>query len=107
MAELTPLAVYRNYLDAIEAESQQTPRNEYLDLLSQGEAIDLLCARDEIEEMHLGTEDQCELDRLDGLLLKHHHLVSAHIPLFPDKPRSRWWWHLDEGPHVREKAGIA
>jgi hypothetical protein len=103
----TPLQVYHKYLNAIEEEARQTPQSEYLDLLSQGEAIDLLCARDEIEEDALQPTERQELARLDDLLLKHHRLISAHVPLIPDKPRSQWWWHLDKGPQVREEAGRA
>lgn len=103
MVSQTPLERYRRYLDTLDAEAQRTPDEEdYLELLSPGEVIDLLCTRDEVAEMSLDNELLHELDRLDDLLTKHYRLIPENVPAFPDKPSERWWWHLHDGPQVRD-----
>jgi hypothetical protein len=105
MANITPLERYRSYLEALDEEVRRPQEgNEYLELLSPSEVIDLLCARDEIAEMHLDSSQCAEVERLDTLLIKHHLLVPQNIPPYPDEPRAHWWWHLHEGPQVREQA---
>ena len=104
MAKVTTLEQYRIYLEAVDEEAQQTSQDEYADLLSPGEVIDLLVIRDEISREDLSPEEQQELERLDDLLIKHYRLVTGNIPPEPRKPRSQWWWHLHAGPQVRQKA---
>ncbi|MBI4504311.1 MAG: hypothetical protein HY691_02155 [Chloroflexi bacterium] len=104
MEAVTPLEQYRLYLESVEEESPHTPASEYLELLSPGEALDLLTIRDRLSTMSLSPAEQRELARLDELLMKHQRLVVDNIPHFADEPRTRWWWHLHEGPQVREEA---
>jgi hypothetical protein len=101
---VSALQQYKAYLESVDEEAKVTPADQYLDLLTPGEVVDLLLVRDEIDELQLTSEDLVERDRLDDLLLKHSTLVVDDIPPFPDKPRAHWWWHLHEGPQVRRDA---
>ena len=95
---------YSDYLDTIDRYAPGRYGEEYLELLGPGEVYDLLIIRDMISEEVLTPEEQTEVARLDDLLMKHRWLVIDNIPPEPEKPRSRWWWHLHEGPQVREQA---
>ena len=103
MAELRAIQVLRNYLYSIEKHAQPEGEDEYWDLLSQGEGIDVLCARDEVLDEQLSDEERLELERLDDLLIKHRQLITSYVPPLPGKSRARWWWFLHEGPQVREQ----
>ena len=98
------LARYGDYLDTVDKYAQETPEHEYVDLLSPGEALDLLIIRDKLSECELDDGQQRALLRLDNLLIKHHRLVVENVPPYPEKPLARWWWHLHRGPWVREEA---
>jgi DNA-binding XRE family transcriptional regulator len=88
---------YRRYLNAVDREAEKSLSEEnYLDLLSDGEIIDLLCTRDELAQLTLNASEQTELEELDDLLEKHHRVISENLPPLPAKPRSRWWWHVNE-----------
>ncbi len=98
MAPLKALERYRRYLESVDQEAPNPSEDgeEYFELLSPGEAIDLLCARDEIEEAQLSVEEAREVKRLDALLLKHHRLVSGNVIPPPKKPDRLWWWFLSD-----------
>jgi hypothetical protein len=102
---MTAFRVYRDYLRPLDDEACRiTDDEEYVDLLTPDEVIDLLCTRDKLATMSLNPEEQSEVSDLDDVLVKHHRIVVENIPPFPDKPRSHWWWHLHEGPQVRREA---
>ncbi len=103
--EVTALRQYRRYLESIDKEVRNTPKSEYIDVLSPGEVLDLLTIRDEISQIELSAEEKRELNSLDDLLIRHYWLIAQNIPV-TDEPRSRWWWHLHEGPEVRERASL-
>lgn len=105
MGAIEALDRYRRYLEPLDREATQVADEEaYLDLMSDGEIIDLLCTRDELEQMHLAPEQRDYLTRLDDLLVKHHRVIAENLWPFPEKPRSQWWWHLHDGPQVRGPA---
>jgi hypothetical protein len=101
--EVTALRQYRRYLVSIDREVRKTPGSEYIDVLSPGEVLDLLTTRDEISQTELSAEEKRELNSLDDLLVRYYWLIAQNIPV-TDEPRSRWWWHLHEGPEARERA---
>lgn len=55
----------------------------------------------------LGAESKALLARADDrLMARREELVQRFPNLFhPERkaeiPKASWWWHLDEGPHVR------
>ena len=105
MEELSALERSRAYLETLDEEAENTTNEEeYFELLGPGEVLDLLTIRDILSRCTLGAHEQAEVSRLDDLLIKHQWLVTGNIPPYPDVPRSRWWWHLHEGPQVREEA---
>lgn len=105
MADVKALHRYRRYLDLIDREAPEpSDAEEYFELLTTGEAVDLLCARDTLAELDFDGEQLREIDRLDELLLKHSRLIEGNIVTPPNIPRSHWWWFLQEGPQVREQA---
>lgn len=107
MAGVSALDQYRRYLAVIDRESARLPSDDleaYLELLGPGEALDLLVIRDEIAQLDLTPEERCELDVLDDLLVKHRRLIAENLWPHPAVARGRWWWHLDEGPEVRQRA---
>lgn len=103
-----PLQRYSDYLDTLDAYVREHPDlsdDDYLDLLSPGEAVDLCVIRDQIGELRLSVNQHSERERLDALLIKHAHIVGDNLPPISDQhPRSHWWWHLGEGPQVHEEA---
>ncbi|TAK33902.1 MAG: hypothetical protein EPO21_11280 [Chloroflexota bacterium] len=102
MVAAQALERYRRYLESVESEADRASgEEEYFELLDPGETIDLLCTRDQLAELTLGEAQMAELERLDQLLVKHHRLIAGNVPPSPDKPPSRWWWHLHQGPRVR------
>ncbi|MBI4496762.1 MAG: hypothetical protein HY689_02545 [Chloroflexi bacterium] len=108
MAILTALEHYRHYLETIDRQASEVPPDEYEDLLSPGEVDDICIIRDELAAAQFSEEEQQELARLDGLLLKHWRIIATNLLDYRDKSRAHWWWHLDEGPQVREQArGVA
>lgn len=98
------LARYRRYLDSVEAEAPWVSPEEYEDLLSPAEVDDLCIIRDSLAMISLSEVERQELAHLDALLLKHWRIIAANLLSYGDKPRAHWWWHLDEGPQVREQA---
>lgn len=103
---------YSDYVDTLDAyvrEHSNLSEDECLDLLSPGEAVDLCIIRDQVNEAELSVDQQRELERLDGLLVKHAHVVAENLPPSPGPHlRSHWWWFLHEGSQVREQAkGVA
>ncbi len=99
---------YGDYLDALDEYVEQHPPasdKSYIDLLSPAEAVDICIIRDAIAELDLESAQRRELDRLDGLLVKHARFIAENLPPSPvPRPAARWWWHLGEGPQVREPA---
>lgn len=85
---------------------QPTDDEEYFELLTTGEAVEFLCARDDLAESDLSPEQRRELAQLDDLLVKHYRLIEGNVLAPPGITRSRWWWFLNEGPQVREQASI-
>jgi hypothetical protein len=94
---------YRRYLVVMD-EWAPSWDDDRLELLSPGEAFDILSVRDRLEEARLTSAEQRELEQLDGLLVKYHDVVSGNAPPDADAPRARWWWHLGDGPQVRDAA---
>ena len=97
------LDYYRRILEAVEREVTHPTGVERDELLS-ADAYDLLVARDVLSEVSLTTRESEELEHLDALLLRHRQLVIANVAADTTKPASRWWWHLHDGPRVRERA---
>jgi hypothetical protein len=97
------LGRYRRYLATMDTWAPSWDEGR-LDLLSPGEAFDILSIRDRLAEARLTPDDRRELQRLDDLLVKYHDVVSGNAPPATSAPRERWWWHLHEGPQVRDQA---
>ena len=97
------LARYRRYLLVMD-EYAATWDDDPLDLLSPGEAFDILTIRDRLAEAHLAHARRRELEHLDDLPVKYRDVVSGNAPPDVRASCSRWWWHLEEGPHVRDDA---
>ena len=105
MADVKALHRYRRYLELINREAPEpSDAEDYFELLTTGEAVDLLCARDTLAAIDLDREQLREIDRLDGLLVKHYRLIEGNVVTPPDTPRSHWWWFLPEGPQARKRA---
>lgn len=105
MGALEALDRYRRYVDVLdEYAARLLDQEEYLDLLTPGEVVDLLCTRDELETLRLDPEQVAELARLDDLIVKHHRVIAWNLPSVRTEPRAHWWWHLHEGPQVRAEA---
>lgn len=79
------------------------------------DVIATLAERDGIQDdldagARLTVEQEAFLRQADDLLVSQARtLVDRHPDVFtPDRqnagPRSYWWWFLNEGPQVREKA---
>lgn len=76
------------------------------------EITNALVWRDSIQEtLDGGAEPKSEnLARLEGAdqrLVKLRAFIAERFPeVFEDRgaPSDYWWWHLDEGPQVREEA---
>jgi len=95
MAAIDPLDRYRRYLESIDQEAPEPSDDEgYFELLAPGEAVDLLCVRDELAAQPLGPSQRRELRRLDALLRKHCRLVAGNVVPPPGRTRSSWWWFL-------------
>lgn len=94
---------YRRYLIVMD-EWAPSWDDDRLELLSPGEAFDILSIRDRLKEARLTAAEQRELERLDDLLVKYHDVVSGNAPPDVAAPRAHWWWHLGEGPEVRDAA---
>lgn len=106
MAEIEALQRYCRYLELIEAQAlRPSDDEEYLELLAPGEAVDLLCARDELAGAPLTPGQQREVQRLDGLLRKHARLVSGNAVPPPNKPEHFWWWFLSPVGHRAGSTG--
>ena len=77
------------------------------------EAMNVLVTRDAIRQdvlngVRLPIEGAKLLDEADAALAKHRRLLLKRFPeVFEASqrvPPDYWWWHLDEGPRVREHA---
>ncbi|MBI2321795.1 MAG: hypothetical protein HYU88_06815 [Chloroflexi bacterium] len=97
------LDTYRRYLRAMDAWAESWDEDRF-DLLSPGEAFDVLWVRDRLDKAQLTDVEQQELRELDDLLVKYSDVIVANMPPRADVSRSHWWWYLDEGPQVREEA---
>ena len=96
---------YRHLLRTLDEEAGKTPPKEYLDLLGPGEVDELLLIRNRISEMDLSPEQKAEVSEADDLLVKHRRLITEWLSMGSvEEPIAHWWWHLDEGPQVREQA---
>ena len=96
---------YRHLLGTLDEEAGKTSPEEYLELLGPGEVDDLLLIRNRISEMDLNPEQKAEVGKTDDLLIKHRALITEWFSVGSvEEPTTRWWWHLDKGPQVREKA---
>jgi len=71
------------------------------------EAMLVLIARDELEDRQaeLTAMQRKYLEALDERMAKLHEQVASVLPSQHFHDRKRWWWHLHEGPQVREQAG--
>ena len=50
------------------------------------------------------TGEQCEeVRRIDDVLVGLHARVAELLPAGGFHPLREWWWHLDQGPKVREE----
>jgi hypothetical protein len=87
---------------------QMLPRYEEWD-----EALNVLLTRDLIHAtLHTGTAPSPDatqsLERGDLALVAARSLLLRRFPeIFESNaaiPRERWWWHLDQGAHVRDAA---
>jgi hypothetical protein len=104
MGDVSALRRYRAYLEAIDEEAARTAsEDEYLDLLAPSEVIDLLCARDEIEQQTLDADQRADVARLDDLLVKHGRVVTENSSS-TGEPGSQWWWRLEQSPRVHGDA---
>ncbi len=91
MAKLTAFQRYHRYLELIDREAPEpTDMEEYFELLTTGEAVDLLCVRDVLAESDFSPADQKDLARLDDLLVKHYQLIEGNVVTPPGITRSRW-----------------
>ena len=107
MAQNKTLTKYQTYLELVHEYAQRLPWEgieDVADLLGPGEVLDLLVIRDKLSQQALTSDEQVLLDRLDDLLVKYRQIVTDNVPELPGHPQSYWWWHLDEGPEVREQA---
>lgn len=90
---------YRDYLQALEWQLDDEPAmtaDDYVDLLSYGEVIDLLTIRDAIAAQPLNAAERSELERLDALLRRHTLVIATNTPDAAEShPADHWWWHLD------------
>lgn len=85
---------YKRLLTTFDAEAARLPRDEYLDLLSDGEVADLLCTRDEVGAFPLTVEQRQELPALDALLWKHRDVFALHTPYLNPQANAGWWWYI-------------
>jgi hypothetical protein len=97
---------YRRYLVVMD-EWAASWDGERLDLLSPGEAFDILSIRDRLAEARLAPAERAQLERLDDLLIRYRDVVAGNAPPDIAAPPERWWWRLDEGPRVRDEARAA
>lgn len=70
------------------------------------DVILVLCTRNSLERSHLSDEQQRRLDRLDDELVARQAILAEVLPLpvSEEYDRTYWWWHLGEGPQVRQQA---
>jgi len=77
------------------------------------EVENVLIWRDVIQERiaageRLSDVEERELEHADDLLVAQRDRLVRRFPwVFENSasiPRERWWWHLDEGPQVRDEA---
>lgn len=102
-AKSQDLRRYSDYLDALDQHAKRVPEDEYASLLSKWQIDSLLHLRDGIARSGPSPGEKDELGRLDDLLVKHRRLVVENVPHYENKNRCHWWWHLHEGPQVREQ----
>ncbi|MDA8188965.1 MAG: hypothetical protein M0T85_12555 [Dehalococcoidales bacterium] len=101
----TLLERYGHLLRTLDKEAEKVPPEDYLELLGPGEVDELLLIRNRIAEMDLSPEQESEVMQADDLLVKHHRLITEWLSMgSAEEPIAHWWWHLDKGPQVREKA---
>ncbi len=108
MVTVDALDQYRAYLEVLDRQAGElgSPSgDDYIDLLSPAEAVDLCLIRDKLAEAPPAADRRDELGRLDALLLKHARVVGDNLPPSPIlRPLTRWWWHLAKGPQARDEA---
>ena len=76
------------------------------------EVSNVFVTRDGIEDElmetpAIGDDLAAMLERADAELVTHQERLARDFPaafeVALDVPRRYWWWHLDEGPHVRKQ----
>ena len=108
MAESDPSGNFRMKRTNLEQVIEQYVRlvnalqdDEYFDTV----VIPLLGARDVLFDKwhHLTKEQRNMVWQADAALVQKWRIVAQMLPADCSDPR-RWWWLLDKGPQVREKA---
>lgn len=68
--------------------------------------MNVLIARDVLENRwaELTSEERTRIESLDNILASKHDIVSEVLPTADRYERRRWWWHLHEGPQVKDEA---
>lgn len=66
----------------------------------------ILADRDAIAEgwSGLDAEQRARVEAADKVLAQKHRIVAQMLPHPEHTDRHAWWWHLNEGPQVREEA---